>query len=34
LTRDVAFVEGRAYISGTDVVRASGVFKLMRKPAD
>lgn len=34
LARDVAFVEGRAHISGTDVVRASGVFKLMRKPAD
>ena len=34
LTRDVAFVEGRAHIAGTDVVRASGVFKLMRKPAD
>ncbi len=34
LTRDVAFVEGRAHIAGTDVVRASGVFKLMRKAAD
>ena len=31
LTRDVAFVEGRAHAVGTDVVRASGVFKLMRK---
>ncbi|WP_374470466.1 PaaI family thioesterase [Phenylobacterium sp.] len=28
-TRDVAFAEGRAYVGGTDVVRASGVFKLM-----
>ena len=33
LTRDVAFVEGRAHAVGADVVRASGVFKLMRKPA-
>lgn len=28
-TRDVAFAEGRAYVGGCDVVRASGVFKLM-----
>jgi uncharacterized protein (TIGR00369 family) len=28
-TRDVAFVEGRAYVGGHDVVRASGIFKLM-----
>ena len=28
--RDVAFAEGRAYIGGADVVRASGIFKLMR----
>lgn len=28
-TRDVAFVEGRAYVGGQDVVRASGIFKLM-----
>ncbi|MFM8754470.1 MAG: PaaI family thioesterase [Phenylobacterium sp.] len=34
LTRDVAFVEGRAYAARSDIVRASGVFKLMRKPAD
>jgi len=27
-TRDVAFAEGRAYVGGRDVVRASGVFKL------
>lgn len=31
-TRDIAFVEGRAYVGGHDVVRASGVFKLMHKP--
>ena len=30
-TRDVAFVEGRAYVGGHDVVRASGVFKLMQR---
>ena len=34
LTRDVAFVEGRAHVAQRDVVRASGVFKLMRKPAE
>ena len=28
-TREVAFAEGRAYVGGRDVVRASGVFKLM-----
>ena len=28
-TRDVAFAEGRAYVGGRDVVRCSGVFKLM-----
>lgn len=28
-TRDVAFVEGRAYVGGHDVVRTSGIFKLM-----
>jgi uncharacterized protein (TIGR00369 family) len=28
-TRDVAFAEGRAYVGGHDVVRCSGVFKLM-----
>jgi uncharacterized protein (TIGR00369 family) len=28
-TRDVAFAEGRAYVGGHDVVRASGIFKLM-----
>ena len=32
-TRDVAFVEGRAYVGGHDVVRASGVFKLMHRRA-
>lgn len=30
-TREVAFVEGRAYAAGRDVVRASGVFKLMSR---
>lgn len=34
LARDVAFVEGCAQVSGRDIVRASGVFKLMRKSAD
>jgi uncharacterized protein (TIGR00369 family) len=28
-TKDVAFAEGRAYVGGHDVVRCSGVFKLM-----
>lgn len=32
-TKDIAFVEGRAYVGQRDVVRASGVFKLMHKPA-
>ena len=30
-TRDVAFVEARAHVAGTDVVRGSAVFKLMRR---
>jgi uncharacterized protein (TIGR00369 family) len=30
-TREVAFAEGRAYVGGHDVVRASGVFKLMQR---
>jgi uncharacterized protein (TIGR00369 family) len=30
-TRDVAFAEGRAYVGGHDVVRCSGVFKLMSR---
>ena len=30
-TRDIAFVEGRAYVGAHDVVRASGVFKLMNR---
>ena len=30
-TRDVAFVEARAHVGGTDVVRGSAVFKLMRR---
>ena len=28
-TKDVAFAEGRAYVGGHDVVRCSGIFKLM-----
>lgn len=31
LTRDVGFAEGRAHVRGVDVVRASGVFKLMER---
>ncbi|MBQ1541098.1 PaaI family thioesterase [Caulobacter sp. CCUG 60055] len=31
--RDTAFAEGRAMIAGRDVVRASGVFKLMPRRA-
>ena len=30
-TRDIAFAEGRAYVGGHDVARASGVFKLMTR---
>ena len=30
-TREVAFAEGRAYVGAHDVVRASGVFKLMNR---
>lgn len=30
-TKDVAFVEGRVFVGGTDVVRGSGVFKLMHR---
>ena len=30
-TREVAFAEGRAYVGGRDVVRASGIFKLMNR---
>jgi uncharacterized protein (TIGR00369 family) len=30
-TREVAFAEGRAYVGGHDVVRCSGVFKLMTR---
>ena len=30
-TKDVAFAEGRAHVGGRDVVRASGVFKLMNR---
>lgn len=30
-TRDVAFVEGRAYVGGRDLIRCSGIFKLMAR---
>jgi uncharacterized protein (TIGR00369 family) len=30
-TKEVAFAEGRAYVGGHDVVRCSGVFKLMSR---
>lgn len=30
-TREVAFAEGRAYVGGHDVVRCSGIFKLMSR---
>ena len=33
VTRDIAFVEGRAYTAAHDLARASGVFKLMRPRA-
>jgi uncharacterized protein (TIGR00369 family) len=29
--KDVAFAEGRAYVGGQDIVRCSGVFKLMNR---
>lgn len=31
-TRDVAFADGRLHARGVDIVRASGVFKLMARP--
>lgn len=31
-SRDVAFADGRLHARGVDVVRASGVFKLMARP--
>lgn len=31
VTRDMVFVEGRAHVGPRDLVRASGVFKLMRR---
>ncbi len=34
LTRDLAFVEGRASVGERDLVRASAVFKLMRRRSD
>ena len=30
-TRDVAFAEGRAHVRGVDVIRASGIFKMMTR---
>jgi uncharacterized protein (TIGR00369 family) len=30
-TKEVAFAEGRAYVGGRDVVRVSGIFKLMNR---
>lgn len=30
-TREVAFAEGRAYVGGHDVVRCSGIFRLMNR---
>jgi uncharacterized protein (TIGR00369 family) len=30
-TKDIAFVEGRVHVKGIDVVRGSGVFKLMHR---
>jgi uncharacterized protein (TIGR00369 family) len=30
-TKDIAFAEGRAYVGGQDVVRCSGVFKVMSR---
>ena len=30
-TKDVAFAEGRAYVGARDVVRVSGIFKLMNR---
>jgi uncharacterized protein (TIGR00369 family) len=30
-TKDVAFAEGRAHVRGVDVVRASGIFKMMAR---
>ncbi len=34
LTRDLAFVEGRAHMQDRTLARASGVFKLMRRRGD
>jgi len=33
VSRDIAFVEGRARVGDRDIARASGVFKLMRPRA-
>jgi len=32
--RDLAFVEGRAYVGARNLARATGIFKLMRRRAD
>ena len=32
-TKEVAFAEGRAYVGARDVVRVSGIFKLMNREA-
>jgi uncharacterized protein (TIGR00369 family) len=31
-TKDIAFAQGRLHVRGVDIVRASGVFKLMDRP--
>ena len=31
-TRDIGFADGRLHVRGVDIVRASGVFKLMARP--
>jgi len=31
MTRDIAFTEGRVHVGGRDLVRGSGVFKLMHR---
>lgn len=33
-SRDLCFVDGRAWVDGVDVVRASGIFKLMHGPRE
>ncbi len=31
-TKDVAFADGRLHVRGVDILRASGVFKIMERP--